>query len=320
MLSQTRRAIEDFDNQHDFERMAADVLNALGYADVEPMAPRGGSDGGRDIQFREGDTPGIAFVTLEKKLKQKFEYDLSKQDDAEAVIALFCNVDVTPSMKLAFSKDAIAKGYRLLVFDLERLRSLLDCSLKEIRRRYLNIDDEVAVKLRYEVRKLLKYPDAILDDSTPQTRLEQMLVDKLPCRLFDLLMRYEENDIVEVPGIGGALEKHLKSYYAFRQEVLRFENDLMTRIATIVGDRFNSNAVWRMHFEYALPRFFGRTKEEIITWGNPLNFDVTWDDTERIFSTLSNEPVLTSQVDGLNRRLATVCQSLSTIMVDNSDS
>ena len=63
MMSQTRRAIEDFDNQHDFERMAADVLNALGYADVEPIAPRGGSDGGRDIQFREGDTPGIAFDT-----------------------------------------------------------------------------------------------------------------------------------------------------------------------------------------------------------------------------------------------------------------
>jgi len=42
MLSQTRRALEDFDNQHDFERMAADVLNALGYLDVEPMAPGGG--------------------------------------------------------------------------------------------------------------------------------------------------------------------------------------------------------------------------------------------------------------------------------------
>ena len=45
MLSKTRRALEDFDNQHEFERMAADVLNALGYSNVEPMAPRGGSDG-----------------------------------------------------------------------------------------------------------------------------------------------------------------------------------------------------------------------------------------------------------------------------------
>jgi hypothetical protein len=44
MLSQARRALGDFDNQHDFERMAADILNALGYSDVEPMSPGGGPD------------------------------------------------------------------------------------------------------------------------------------------------------------------------------------------------------------------------------------------------------------------------------------
>ena len=44
--------------------MAADILNALGYSDVEPMAPGGGPDGGRDIKFREAESRGIAFVTL----------------------------------------------------------------------------------------------------------------------------------------------------------------------------------------------------------------------------------------------------------------
>jgi hypothetical protein len=313
MLSQTRRALEDFDNQHDFERMAADVLNALGYSDVEPMAPGGGPDGGRDITFREGDTPGIAFVTLERKIKEKFKQDLSKQGDAEGVIALFCNVDATPVLKLTFARDAIAKGCRLLVFDLERLRSLLDSSLKEIRRRYLHIDDEVAVRLRSEVRKLLKYPDAVPDDTRPPTELEKMLVDKLPCRLFDLLMRYEKNDIVEVPGIGSALENHVKTYYRFRQEALRFENDVMSRIATIVGDRFNSQAVWRIYFRYALPRFLGKAKEEIIAWGNYLNYGVTWDATEGVFTTLSKELVLTSQVTELERLLDTMGQSLSAL-------
>jgi hypothetical protein len=312
MLSQARRALEDFDNQHDFERMAADVLNALGYSDVEPMAPGGGADGGCDIKFREGETPGLAFVTLEKKLKEKFKQDLSKQGDAEAVIALFCNVDVTPSMKPALAKDAIVKGYRLLVFDLERLRSLLDSSLKVIRRRYLHIDDEIAARLRSQVRKLLKYPDAVPDNSSPPTKLEQILGNKLPYRLFDLLVQYEEGDIVEVPGIGGALEKHLKSYYGFRQEVLRFENDLMTRIASIIGDRFSSQAVWRMYFNYAIPRFFGATKEDIIGWGNFLNCGVSWDATERVFAMLANKPALTSQVAELDRMLASIGQDVST--------
>jgi hypothetical protein len=31
--------------------MAADILNALGYTEVIPIAPRVGSDAGRDITF-----------------------------------------------------------------------------------------------------------------------------------------------------------------------------------------------------------------------------------------------------------------------------
>ena len=53
------------------------------------MAPRGGSDGARDIKFREGDTDGVALVTLDKKIRGKFRRDLLRQEDAEGVIALF---------------------------------------------------------------------------------------------------------------------------------------------------------------------------------------------------------------------------------------
>ena len=298
--------------------MAADILNAQGYSNVEPMAPGGGGDGGRDIKFNESDTPGIAFVTLEKNLNAKFKKDLSKQVDAMGVIALFCNVNVTPSMKLAFAKDAIAKGFRLLVFDLERLRSLFDSSLKEIRRHYLQLDDEVAAKLRSEVGKLLKYPDAIPDDLKPPTTLEQILMDKQPRRLFDLLMRYEESDVVEVPAIGNALSSHLQLYYRFRQEVMRFENDLWARIASIIGDRFNSRAIWRMYFDYAIPRFYGVTKDAILQWGNSLNCGVTWEDTERVFTLLSNEQALTSQVAELNELLARIGQNLSSFITPDN--
>jgi hypothetical protein len=76
----------------------------------------------------------------------------------------------------------------LEVFDLERLRSLLDSSLKDVRRRYLSIDDEVADRLRSEVRRLLRFPDAIADNSSPPTKLERLLIDTLPRKLFDLLM------------------------------------------------------------------------------------------------------------------------------------
>lgn len=181
MLSQTRRALEDFDNQHDFERMAADVLNALGYSNVEPMAPGGGADSGQDIRFMEGDAPGVAFVTLNKQIRTKFKRDLAKQDDGEGVIALFCKVGVSPAMKLDFAKEAIAKGYRIEVFDLERLRSLFDSSLKDVRRRYLHIDDEVAARLRSEITRLLRFPGSVQDVTAPPALIERVLVNKLPC-------------------------------------------------------------------------------------------------------------------------------------------
>jgi hypothetical protein len=305
MLSQTRTALEDFDNQHEFERMAADILNGLGYSHVEPMAPGGGPDGGRDIKFMEGDTPGIAFVTLEKKIKNKFKQDLEKQADTEGVIALFCNVDVSPSMKLGIARDAIAKGYRTEVFDLERLRSLLDSSLKEVRRRYLKIDDELAVQIRSEVSKLWRYPDAIHDVSPPPTLIETLLVDKQPRRIFDVLMRFEEKDILEVPEIGKALHDHLTAYYRFRQRALRFEEDLLTRIGQIVGVRFP--VAWKIYLRYSWMRFGGQSKDTIIAGGNFLNYSITWDDAERVFIHLSSDETVSSAVTELLASHQSLC-------------
>lgn len=312
MLSQTRRALEDFDNQHDFERMGADVLNALGYSNVEPMAPGGGADSGRDITFKEGDSPGIAFVTLEKKIRYKFKSDLVKQNNAEGVIVLFCNVDVSPTMKLEFAKEAITKGYRLEVFDLERLRSLLDSSLKDVRRRYLKIDDEVAAQLRSEVSKLLRFPAAIPDVSAPPTLIEKMLVNKTPCRLFDLLMRYEEKDVLEVPWIGSALHKHLTTYYLFRQEALQLEDSLITRIGQMVGVRFR--VAWQIYYKYMMMRFGGITKEAVIAGGDFLNYGITWDDAERVFAELSNDRSVSSDVSELFLLHESLIQGLSTLV------
>lgn len=312
MLSQTRRALEDFDNQHDFERMAADVLNALGYSGVEPMAPGGGADGGRDISFREGDTSGIAFVTLDKKIREKFKRDLAKQENAEGIIALFCNVDVSPSMKLAFAKEAIAKGYRLAVFDLERLRSLLDSGLKDVRRRYLHIDDEVAARLRSEVTKLLRFPSAVPDVVDPSTLFERMLANKLPCRLFDLIMRYDEKDVLEVPEIGSALHDYLTRYYQFRQKVLRLEHGLIVKIGQIVRVRFKEG--WVIYLKYLIMRFGGRSKEDVIARGDFLNYDITWDDAERVLAELSNEGSVSCGVSELFALHESLNQALSSLM------
>ena len=76
MYSQTVAILEKFDNQHEFERMCADILVGMGYKDVVLMAPRGGSDGGKDIIFTtESGGKGLACVTLRDDIEKKFFED-----------------------------------------------------------------------------------------------------------------------------------------------------------------------------------------------------------------------------------------------------
>ena len=72
MYSETTTRLEKFDNQHEFERMCADILARLGYRDVTLIAPRGGSDRGMDITFStESGGRGLACVTLRQDSKVK---------------------------------------------------------------------------------------------------------------------------------------------------------------------------------------------------------------------------------------------------------
>src|SRR5437762_1749662 len=84
MYSQTVAMLEKFDNQHEFERMCADILIALGYEDVVLIAPRGGSDEGKDITFRnQRGEHGLACVTLRKDITIKFKEDFSQRTVGE---------------------------------------------------------------------------------------------------------------------------------------------------------------------------------------------------------------------------------------------
>src|SRR5256885_6220559 len=101
MYSKTIDHLEKFDNQHDFERMSADILNALGYRDVVLIAPRGGNDGGRDITFTtESGGKGLAFVTLRGDIERKFFEDLSQRKAGEyEKYIYFCTAYLTATQK-----------------------------------------------------------------------------------------------------------------------------------------------------------------------------------------------------------------------------
>lgn len=124
------------------ERMCLAIL-ALDkrFSDVRPRHPRGGPDGGRDIEarFRKDLVVfgAVGFVNQatdsddkKKEIKSKFLSDLASalsSETAPAVFVFLCNVNLTVGEKSDLI--AIAKGKGLTeceIFDRERLRITLD--------------------------------------------------------------------------------------------------------------------------------------------------------------------------------------------------
>ena len=146
MYSETRVKLEQFSDPLEFERMCADILHGgMGYQEVVPIAPRGGSDSGQDIIFTtESGGAGLACVTLRKDVEKKFFEDMGKQKlGIFQKYIYFCTACLTHKQKVKFTKyvadtlDAV-----LLLQDIEALRSLLDSTLTSIREQYLGIKDE----------------------------------------------------------------------------------------------------------------------------------------------------------------------------------
>lgn len=170
--------------------------------------------------------------------------------------------------------------------------------------------DEIT-RLQSDIEKLLHFPNGIPNVSKPPTRIETLLVDKLPGRLFDLLMTYREKDVARVPNIGDDLHSYMKSYYDFRQKSLTLEDNLMTRIGQMVTVRFRS--AWAIYLKYILMRFGGQSKEAIIAGGNFLNYDITWDDAERVFTQLSNEPAVAHDFSDVFARYKSLIEDVNRI-------
>lgn len=141
MFSPTTVALEQFDNPHEFERMCADILNALGYKDVVLLS-KSGADRGIDITFRtQKGEEGAAYVTLRKNITGKLTRDFPKLKDGEIdTFILFCTTPLPASTKLTLAQYCLdTLQAKFVAYDMEALRSLLDNSLRLTREKYLNI-------------------------------------------------------------------------------------------------------------------------------------------------------------------------------------
>lgn len=160
-MSETDRRLKDHlnTNQAKRERMCLEILSVqFGYSDIVPRLPKGGPDGGRDMQGRYKDSlffGAVGFVNDASDTDQhrnqivaKFNLDLENArqpkkdiDVPPSSFVFFTNVSLTPNKIYELQRAAIAKGFSICeVFDRERIRIILDSNRGyAIRFRYLDI-------------------------------------------------------------------------------------------------------------------------------------------------------------------------------------
>lgn len=128
------------------ERLAAQVLIAEGFEEVEPSHPLGGLDGGKDIRCRRDGRAVVAAVYFPRgqmsfsAVRTKFESDLAAARDGNDCEEF---VFVTNQELRLAERSALSNKWteRVTLIHLDRLTAILDQpAMAEVRRQFLDIE------------------------------------------------------------------------------------------------------------------------------------------------------------------------------------
>jgi S1-C subfamily serine protease len=158
------------------------------------------------------------------------------------------------------------------------------------------LDGRVA-QVQSAVRRALDFPNAGQASRTPPTMLQGMLVDAGPLKVFDVLSRYNDVDIGQIPEAGEALQSFFRRYYQFEQATGVLEQESLKRIGATVRVRFVQG--WRIYLRYVLLRFSGQSAERISSGNSFLNYEITWADAERVYGELAKDPEINRAFTGV---------------------
>ncbi|MDY6808951.1 MAG: restriction endonuclease [Actinomycetota bacterium] len=157
-MDETQQRLLGWANGQHSERLAAQVLLADGYKDLDPSHPYGGPDGGRDgVCTRDGNRWVMAVyfprgqVTVkdvENKLRSDIEGAL--KHDPHGVVFV-TNQEMTLSQRSALRE--VSTDVEIEIYHMERVATVLDQpAMHSVRKKYLHIDaDKVPLAVTFSV-------------------------------------------------------------------------------------------------------------------------------------------------------------------------
>jgi hypothetical protein len=177
-----------------------------------------------------------------------------------------------------------------------------------------------------QITQMIKFPDN--EQIRAPTLHQRKFINKLPQRLFQLLSKYDDQQILAIGespaapamrvdesradhmnavelerlGIVGAPGEQLlrfkKDYYQFQSEVKQTEDEVLLRIGQLVSYKWTAREQWEVFLNIAAARFDGKSQAELISYNGSaqLDYGITWDDAEKVFAELAREPQISNKM------------------------
>ena len=129
--------LEQLTDYAQFERLSSDLMSGVGYVGIEPIG--GSGDRGRDALFKDRSAPDQLTVfaySVRVDWKAKLEQDCKRIRDEEhgpETVVFVCTSTLTSGQKDAAKAHVLDNyGWRLEIYDLERIRVLLATELRHL--------------------------------------------------------------------------------------------------------------------------------------------------------------------------------------------
>lgn len=167
------------------ERLAASVLRLAGFEAIDPQAPLGGGDGGKDIVCAKGGITWVGAVHFPvtacsyTKSKNKFISDIKKVPRQHRGFTFITNQHLTIKQREALEKLGNDESKEVEIFHLERVRALLDApNGYGVRLQFLRIPMTVEEQLAWFAESGSRVEQA-LDINTRELRAIKSMIQQL---------------------------------------------------------------------------------------------------------------------------------------------
>ena len=232
---------------------------------------------------------------------------------------MFSNRYISAKQKLIFAKYCISElDAELITQDNEALRSLLDSALKEVRLKYLHIDNDNTEQIKKHLRGVIKYSATLSKENYKDkaNKGEWIATTPMEREIYYYITGMDDEDIVEIPTLGVLLLSYKENYYSMVVLLIELIKLCRAEIRKITKTEFQFIHGWDIYFRYYFFRNSGLSQKDVKNL-IPTNYDISYQDCEDFLkSTKKIESIqkLSSEIGAVQNKMQSDLKKIKTFL------